>query len=90
MLNITIDVNGTVIKKHFAIRTEGGTDPDDMNTYKTDTGDMFIHRYGDGAIRCAINTLEMALQREEAKKTKRKFISLSKEKDDDEDENTRI
>lgn len=49
MLTVNIEINGCNIARYTAVRVEGGTDPDDMNTYKMDTGDMIEHRYGDGA-----------------------------------------
>jgi hypothetical protein len=49
MLTVEISVNGQHIAKYHAVRIEGGTDLDDINTYKMDTGDIIKHRYGDGA-----------------------------------------
>ena len=49
MLTVDIGINGHSIARYTALRIKGGTDPDDVNTYKMDTGDMIEHRYGDGA-----------------------------------------
>jgi len=48
-LIVRIFVNEKQIAEHYAVRVEGGTQPDDMNTYQLDTGKLIKHRYGDGA-----------------------------------------
>ena len=58
-LHFPLLVNGTAIGALYAVRTAGGTDPDDENTYtveiRTETPTLkvqtftLVHRYGDGA-----------------------------------------
>ena len=53
MLIVEIWVNHKLIGKETAVRIEGGTDPDDLNTYRFSDGCEMCHRYGDGAARLA-------------------------------------
>jgi len=48
-LIVRIYVNENPIAEHYAVRVDGGTEPDDINTYQLDTGKLIKHRYGDGA-----------------------------------------
>lgn len=58
MIRVTIDINGRVIHQAHAVRMKGDTNPDSINDYRTDWGEDFTHRYGDGAIQCAIEILK--------------------------------
>lgn len=64
-LHVDIRVNANLISRIHIGRIEGGTNPDDINTYRAvlgeqptsyeewfDRGAEFIHRYGDGAEVC--------------------------------------
>jgi hypothetical protein len=49
MLIVEIYVNNKLIGKETALRIEGGTHPDDINTYELSDGCHIWHKYGDGA-----------------------------------------
>ena len=53
MLIVDIYVNSTHIGRETAVRIKGGTNPDDLNTYKLSDGKILKHRYGDGAAKLA-------------------------------------
>ncbi len=53
MIRVTLDINGYVISQFHAVRISGDTHPDTINEYRMDTGEIFEHRYGDGAAACA-------------------------------------
>jgi hypothetical protein len=73
-LHVAIFINRHLLSEIHIARAEGGTDPDDINTYIAVTGDepiwledyeasgvTYEHRYGDGAqvcVRKAIEALE--------------------------------
>jgi hypothetical protein len=70
-LHVQIRVNRTLLSEVHIARAEGGTDPDDINTYIATTGEEplwlegyqergveFKHRYGDGAEVCVRKALE--------------------------------
>jgi hypothetical protein len=67
-LIVKIFVNLRQIKEYYAVRVEGGTNPDDMNTYKMDTGDYITHRYGDGAEALAEKMMHIAAEIENVKR----------------------
>lgn len=53
MLIVEIWVNHKLIGKETAVRIEGGTDPDNINTYRLSDGCEVDHKYGNGAARLA-------------------------------------
>lgn len=65
-LHFVLRVNDTAIGAFTAVRTSGGTDADDVNTYRVELldGDAsrrvteVQHRYGDGAIDLVIAGLQ--------------------------------
>lgn len=69
MIRVTIDINGRIIHQTHAVRQKGDTNPDSINEYRMDFGDDFEHRYGDGAIECAIKMLKLFKRIELRKKT---------------------
>jgi hypothetical protein len=58
MLRVRIHVNFTPILDTNVVRVEGGSSPDDLNTYEMPDGRRFKHRYGDGAVKLAIEMLK--------------------------------
>lgn len=48
-LIVTIAVNNEIIATHVAQRVNGGTKPNDVNTYLVNGTLKIAHRYGDGA-----------------------------------------
>jgi hypothetical protein len=77
-LHVQIRVNRTLLSEIHITRAEGGTDPDDVNTYIATIGEdptyldiyeqegvYYKHRYGDGAevcVRKAIEALEPSIK----------------------------
>jgi hypothetical protein len=70
-LHVQIRLNRQLLSEIHIARAEGGTDPDDINTYIATTGEQplwlegyeehgvkFKHRYGDGAEVCVRKALE--------------------------------
>lgn len=77
-LHISVDLNRDRIDSLHIGRIEGGTDPDDINTYVVVQGDQplfyeqwiergvqYKHRYGDGALTCVRKAIE-ALEKRDA------------------------
>ncbi len=58
MIRVRIGINFTTILDTHAVRVEGGSEPNDINTYEMPDGLKFKHRYGDGAVKLAIKMLE--------------------------------
>lgn len=80
-LHVDIRINEDIINTIHIGRMSGGTKPNDLNTYLVvegkrpetvndwyDTGEEFVHRYGDGAEVCVALALK-ALGYAENKKT---------------------
>lgn len=57
MLRVRIEINFDTILDTCVVRTNGGSNPNDMNTYELPDGRTFKHRYGDGAVKLAIKIL---------------------------------
>lgn len=57
MLRVRISINFLDIVDTNAVRIEGGSKPDDINTYRLPDGRTFKHRYGDGATILAMKIL---------------------------------
>lgn len=53
MLVVRLYVNSTHIGTETAVRIKGGTNQDDINTYRLSDGHTIKHRYGDGAAKLA-------------------------------------
>lgn len=53
MLTVEIYMNFTLIGKETAVRIEGNTKPDSVNTYRLSDGTKIKHVYGNGAARLA-------------------------------------
>jgi len=53
MLIVEIYVNTKLIGKETAVRIEGSTDPNSVNTYRLSDGTTIKHVYGNGAARLA-------------------------------------
>ncbi len=49
MLVVRIYVGHELVESGTALRIEGGTNPNDMNTYLLNDQSTIKHRYGDGA-----------------------------------------
>lgn len=53
-LIVRVYINNKHISTESAVRVKGGTDPDDINTYRLGTnGKLIKHRYGDGCVALA-------------------------------------
>jgi len=53
MLLVRLYVNADHIGTETVVRIKGGTNPDDVNTYRFGDGCLIKHRYGDGAAKLA-------------------------------------
>lgn len=87
-LNITVHVNDRFIKQYRIGREEGGTELDDINTYRIlefeagdgdqlwTMGDKFEHRYGDGVDVCILKGLQALLATPSSSEPKNSFGGL--------------
>lgn len=57
MLRVIIKINFDTIVDTHVVRVKGGTSRSSMNAYRLPDGRTFKHRYGDGAVKCAIKLL---------------------------------
>lgn len=75
-IRVNIDINGHQIEQLHIGRTEGGTSPDDVNTYLAvlgprptsvedwqERGTEFTHRYGDMALICVQKAIEALISK---------------------------
>lgn len=74
-LHVDIKINETLLEQIHIARWEGGTRPDDINTYLVVRGKRpknegewllgakYTHRYGDGAEKCLLRAL-LALEKD--------------------------
>jgi len=67
---VSIRINDREILEYHAVRTLGGSMPDDINEYETGQGNRLTHRYGDGASKLVSKILEVD---SEAKENARQF-----------------
>ena len=58
MITVSISVNGEVVYARSARRQEADINPDGINTYQTDSGEIVEHFYGHGIIPLAKKILD--------------------------------
>jgi len=58
MITVSISVNENVVYARSARRQEGDINHDGTNTYKTDSGEIVEHSYGNGIISLAKKILD--------------------------------
>lgn len=63
ILIVRIYVNLEHIGTETAVRIKGGTDPNDLNTYRLSDGTVIRHKYGDGAAKLAEKMMKHLSQR---------------------------
>lgn len=76
-IRVNIDINGHPIEQLHIGRAQGGTSPDDVNTYLAvlgtrptsaedwqERGTEFTHRYGDMALICVQKAIEALISKE--------------------------
>jgi hypothetical protein len=68
MLIVSIRVNEHIIELLTVLRIQGGTKPDDINTYMLHNRQTIKHRYGDGACVLAKKMIENNLQSREKRR----------------------
>lgn len=63
MLIVRLYVNSTHIGTETAVRIKGGTEANDINTYRLSDGHKIKHRYGDGAAKLAEKMMRYCAKR---------------------------